>query len=117
MTKLPTVAAEKPLPITTTDYGLWTYECLPASGTCRLDGVGVLRVQVTFSKYLNAFPDVRDIEAWLADLLEVPTTVEEIAQAAWKKWGMAVMVVGRSDRHGPITIRMPYDMPGFGRPS
>lgn len=82
----------------------WRYRCLSRKGTCKVDG-GEIVLRLMLRGYTQEPPDVLDVEAWFAEFVSSPIVVEDLAIAAYRKWGMAATASGRTATHGWLTTR------------
>jgi len=89
--------------VTTKRLSRWRYESLPRWGVCSL-GKTDMRVRLSLSvDGGNIFPDVDEVEAWMAETMRQPTTAEYLAVAAAARWGADAEVLLEAATHGPIT--------------
>ena len=86
--------------------GTWSYDCLPRVGTCRIDGQP-LNLNLRLEGWVKTPLDVLDVEAWFAELVKTPLTVEDVARAAVRRWGLTAFARGFAHAHGLITFRVP----------
>jgi hypothetical protein len=91
--------------------GTWSYDCLARVGACAIDGKPLtvcLRLGGSEGSWVQRPPDVLEVQRWFEQLLAAgPTTVEAVAVAAAKHWGMAARASGFTETHGTITFQVP----------
>ncbi len=80
----------------------WRYVSLPRRGTCRIDKRR-FDLTLVLSGEVCRVPDVLQVEAWLVKLLSTPTTVEEVALAAYAAFGIRAEAKGQTATHGEIS--------------
>ena len=87
------------------DDANWRYDALPHTGKCEIDGKVI---GLTISVYGDRHGiDVLQVERVIAAILPAPSTVEGIAdQLAEAFQKHSIQVIGQTDSHGPITVRI-----------